>query len=83
VVLQAIIGRVLVWSWQKCSVRSSVLFALNLRYRVRARNARSCVTPNNQNSTYTSTRHTLTTMAPINNTLAAIKALKLEEKLIY
>jgi hypothetical protein len=33
-VLRAIMGRVLVWSWQKCSVRSSVPFALNLRYKV-------------------------------------------------
>jgi hypothetical protein len=51
-------------------------------YRVRARNARSRVTPNNQNSTHTSTRYTLITIAPINNALAAIKALKLEEKLV-
>jgi hypothetical protein len=54
-----------------------------MSYCVCARNARSRVTPNNQNSTYTSTRYTLTTMAPINNALAAIKALKLEEKLVY
>jgi hypothetical protein len=52
-------------------------------YRVRARNARSRVTPDNQNSTHTATRYTLTTIAPINNALAAIKVLKLEEKLVY
>ena len=41
------------------------------------------MTPDNQNSTHTSTRHTSTTMAPIDNALAAIKALKPEEKLVY
>jgi hypothetical protein len=56
---------------------------LDRDYRVRARNAWSRVTPDNQNSTHTSTRYTSTTIAPINNALAAIKALKLEEKLIY
>jgi hypothetical protein len=54
-----------------------------LAYRVRARNARSRATPRILKSTQTLTRQSLTTIAPINNALAAIKLLKLGEKLVY
>ncbi|KAF2865772.1 hypothetical protein BDV95DRAFT_623534 [Massariosphaeria phaeospora] len=52
-------------------------------YRVRARNARSRATPDHQNSTHTSTRNNSTAMAPINDALAAIKALDSGKKLVY
>ena len=52
-------------------------------YRVRARNARSRATPDRDTLTYTLTRHNSTNMAPIDDALAAIEALKPEEKLVY
>ena len=52
-------------------------------YRVRARNARSRATPDRDKLTYTLTRHNSTNIAPIGDALAAIEALKLEEKLVY
>ena len=39
--------------------------------------------PITTNGTHTSTRDNSTTMAPINDALAAIEALKPEEKLVY
>jgi hypothetical protein len=52
-------------------------------YRGRARNARSRATPDRDKIAQTSTRYYLTTMAPINDALAVIKALNLGEKLVY
>jgi len=51
--------------------------------RVCARNARSRVTPNRDKIAQTSTRNNSTTMAPIDEALAAIEALELEKKLVY
>jgi len=52
-------------------------------YRVRARDARIRVTPDHQNQCLSSTRNNSTTMAPIDDALAAINALELGEKLVY
>ncbi|KAF1931003.1 uncharacterized protein M421DRAFT_364190 [Didymella exigua CBS 183.55] len=54
-----------------------------LRYSVRARDDRIRVTTEHQKLHLSSTRHNSTTMAPINDAIAAIKALKLGEKLVY
>jgi hypothetical protein len=52
-------------------------------YRVRARNARSRATPDRDNTSPFLTRCNSTTMAPINNALAAVEALEPGEKLVY
>ncbi|KAJ8113922.1 hypothetical protein OPT61_g4067 [Boeremia exigua] len=52
-------------------------------YRVCARNARSRVTPDHDKIAQTSTRNNSTTMAPIDEALAAIEALGPGEKLVY
>jgi hypothetical protein len=53
------------------------------RYCVRARDARSRVTPDRDKTAQTSTRNNSTTIAPIDEALAAIEALGPEEKLVY
>jgi hypothetical protein len=53
------------------------------RYRVRAHNARSLATPDRDKQTYTPTRHNSTNIAPIDDALAAIEALKPGERLVY
>jgi len=54
-----------------------------LKYRVRARNARSRATPGYPKQHPSSARNNSTTMAPINDALAAIEALEPGEKLVY
>ena len=53
------------------------------RYRVRARNARSRATPGYPKQHPSSARNNSTTMAPIDDALAAIEALEPGEKLVY